>query len=197
MASFAQSVAVKNCLPYVALCCLALGAGICSAAEPVVPKPELRTAREVDVKYHISLPKGWNAESTWPIMVTLTGSGRDFAQNFDQFTKARGKKLPFIVVTPCVNSLGKDPADLQAVLTIVKEVQKEFNGQPRFFVTGFSAGAHLIWQLIFLHPDFSGWKIRRVASNGAKGQIQYLTDHACVPRPRKLCQTSPLSPMAR
>lgn len=140
-------------LHYVALFCFILRAGICSASQPAAPKSELRTAKDIEVKYYISLPKGWRADSTWPIMVTLAGAGRDFAQNFDQFARARGEKLPFIVVTPCVNSLGRDPADLKAVLAIVKEVQKEFNGQPKFFVTGFSAGAHLTWQLIFLHPE--------------------------------------------
>ncbi len=144
---------MKTCLQNATMFCLVLCAGICSAGEPVFPKSELRTAKDVEVKYHISLPKGWKAESTWPIMITLAGAGRDFAQNFDQFVKARGEKLPFIVVTPCVNSLGRDPADLKAVLAIVKEVQKEYSGQPKFFVTGFSAGAHLTWQLIFLHAE--------------------------------------------
>lgn len=144
---------MKNQLQNVGGVCLALCAGICSAAESMVPTSALRTAKDVEVQYHLSLPQGWRAELTWPIMVTLAGAGRDFAQNFDQFKKARGEKLPFIVVTPCVRSLGRDPADLRAVLAIVKEVQGEFNGQPKFFVTGFSAGTHLTWQLIFLHPE--------------------------------------------
>lgn len=124
-----------------------------TAADKPARKPELRTAKDVEVKYHVALPKGWNADGTWPILVTLAGAGRDHQQNFDQFVAVRGDKLPFIVVTPCVNSLGRDPADLKAVLAIAKEVQTEFHGQPKFYVTGFSAGAHLTWQLIFLHPD--------------------------------------------
>ena len=143
---------MKSRLQLLAWFCLVLHAELCSAAEAAPPKAGLRTAKKVEVQYHLALPKGWRADKTWPILVTLAGAGRDHQANFDQFVKARGE-LPFIVVTPCVNSMGKDLADLKAVLAIAQEVQTECSGQAKFFVTGFSAGAHLTWQLIFLHPD--------------------------------------------
>ena len=35
----------------------------------------------------------------------------------------------------------------------MKEVQKERHGQDKFFLTGFSAGGHVTWQLVFAHPE--------------------------------------------
>jgi len=116
------------------------------------PKPEIKTAAGVAIQYYLSLPKSWTSNSTWPILVTIDGSGHNFSGNCQSFIKARGAQ-PFIIVTPCVSSNGNDPADLKAVLTIVEEVQKSAKGQPKFFITGFSAGGHLAWQCIFTHPE--------------------------------------------
>jgi len=52
-----------------------------------------------------------------------------------------------------VSTNGNDPADAKAVLAIVKEVQQADHGQAKFFVTGFSAGGHVTWQLIFTRPE--------------------------------------------
>lgn len=112
----------------------------------------LKTAADGKTQYHLSRPKGWSAKATWPILVSIDGSGHNFQGNHDGFVKARGE-LPFIVVTPCVSSNGKDPADYKAVIAIVEEVRKSASGQPKFFITGFSAGGHVCWQCIFNHPD--------------------------------------------
>jgi poly(3-hydroxybutyrate) depolymerase len=116
------------------------------------PAPELKTAKSVEVQYYLSLPKGWTAEKNWPILVTIDGAGHNFLGNCQSFIRVRGER-PFIIVTPCVSSNGKDPADLKAVIAIVKEVQQEFKGEPKFFITGFSAGGHVTWQLVFNHPE--------------------------------------------
>lgn len=115
-------------------------------------QPELTTAKTVAVKYYLSLPQGWTATKTWPILVTIDGSGHGFLGNCQNFVKARGG-LPFIIVTPCVTSNGNDPGELRAVLAIVKEVQEDKQGQSKFFVTGFSAGGHMTWQIILMHPE--------------------------------------------
>ena len=82
----------------------------------------------------------------------LDGSGHNFLANCRQFVQSRGNR-PFIIVTPCVSSNGNDPKDAEAVLSIAKEVQSEFSGAPKFFLTGFSAGGHATWQIIFSHPE--------------------------------------------
>ena len=120
--------------------------------ETPAPNPELKTAAGVGVQYYLSLPNGWTPDSKRPILVTIDGSGHNFSGNCKSFIKARGA-LPFVIVTPCVSSNGNDPADLKAVLAIVQEVQQSANGQPKFFITGFSAGGHLAWQCVFTHPE--------------------------------------------
>ena len=129
---------------------LCASSGWCDPAPAT--QPVLKTARAVPVKYYLSLPKGWTAKTTWPIVVTLDGSGHDFLGNCQGFVAARGE-LPFIIVTPMVSSIGRDPDDAQSVLALVKEVQQSENGQPKFFITGFSAGGHLTWQVIFAQPE--------------------------------------------
>jgi hypothetical protein len=122
------------------------------SAETAESNSDLRTAQGSGVKYYVSLPKGWTPDSTWPILVTIDGSGHDFKSNFKTFVGAR-RIRPFIIVTPCVSSNGRDPEDLKAVLAIVREVQESSNGQKKFFITGFSAGGHLAWQCILLYPE--------------------------------------------
>ncbi len=125
--------------------------GPCSAA-PEKAHPDLKTLAGSDAQYYLSLPRGWNARASWPVMVTIDGSGHNFLGCFNNFVNARGAR-PFIIVTPCVSSNGNDPAEFEAVLAMVKEVQKSASGQAKFFITGFSAGGHLTWQFIFLHPE--------------------------------------------
>jgi poly(3-hydroxybutyrate) depolymerase len=134
-------------LPLLLSVILLLFAGRARAGEP-----ELKTAAVGGVQYYLSLPDGWNAEAAWPILVTIDGSGHKFLQNAEAFAKARGAH-PFVIVTPCVSSNGNDPAELKAVLEIVEEVRKAAHGRPKFFLTGFSAGGHLTWQLVFHHPE--------------------------------------------
>lgn len=126
--------------------------GQCGAADAAPPQPELKTAAVSGVQYYLSLPKGWNPKATWPILVTIDGSGHKFLQNVQAFINARGAR-PFVIVTPFVSSNGNDPGDLKAVLEIVDEVRKAAHGQPKFFITGFSAGGHLTWQMVFQHPE--------------------------------------------
>jgi poly(3-hydroxybutyrate) depolymerase len=131
-------------------------------------QPELKTAHAVKTQYYISLPQGWNADATWPILVAIDGSGHGFQHNCQAFVRAR-KDLSFIIVTPCVSSNGNDPADAQAVLAIVKEVRAENHGQPKFFLTGFSAGGHLVWQLIFSHPELLAGAVPAAANYRGRG----------------------------
>jgi poly(3-hydroxybutyrate) depolymerase len=155
--------------PYLATCLvLAFFAAGLLAAETAGSTPELKTETSTKATYYISLPKGWSAEKTWPVVVTIDGSGHNFAANAKGFANARGER-PFIIVTPCVSSNGNDPADMQATLAIVKEVQAEFKGQPTFFMTGFSAGGHLTWQVVFNHPELLAGAVLAAANFRFRG----------------------------
>jgi len=113
---------------------------------------ELKTSQPSGVKYYVAKPKGWTPDKKWPILVAIDGAGHDFSGCCNRFVTARGDR-PFIVVAPCVSSNGNDPAEFQAVISIVEEVQKDLGGRPKFFITGFSAGGHLTWQFVFNRPD--------------------------------------------
>lgn len=149
---------------------LILGSDV-QAAETADARSALRTAEGNGVEYYLSLPKKWTADSTWPILVTIEGSGHDFLGIFNSFVKARGER-PFIIVTPCVKSNGRDEKDLEAVLAIVKEVQASSKGQAKFFITGFSAGGHLAWQLIFHHPELLAGAAPAAANFGHRGIME-------------------------
>ncbi len=138
----------------------------CGAAE--TPRPELKTAAGSGVQYYLSLPKGWEPGTKWPILVAIDGSGHNFQGCFNNFVNARGAH-PFIVVAPCVSSNGRDPADFQAVLGIVQEVQQSVSGQAKFFITGFSAGGHLMWQFVFQRPELLAGAAPAAANFRARG----------------------------
>ena len=63
------------------------------------------------------------------IVVTIDGSGHNFPATA---RRSPTGDRPFIIVTPCVVSNGRDPADLAAVLEIVKEMGMA-KGQPEFY----------------------------------------------------------------
>ncbi len=43
--------------------------------------------------------------------------------------------------------------DESGLLQIIKDVQHQYNGSDKFFISGFEAGAHLTWTMIFHHPE--------------------------------------------
>jgi hypothetical protein len=137
------------------------------SADTAELRSDLRTAEGIGVKYYLSLPKDWTPESTWPILVTIS-PGQDSIDTFKNFVGSR-RKTPFIIVAPCLASKGRKPEDLDSVLAIVKEVQKSSKGQQKFFITGFSAGGHLAWQCIFLHPELLAGGAPASANFGFRG----------------------------
>jgi hypothetical protein len=39
---------------------------------------------------------------------------------------------------------------------IISDVQNEYNGEDKYFITGFEPGAHTVWQMTFQHPEIIG-----------------------------------------
>jgi predicted esterase len=138
-------------------------------------KPVLRTAKEHPIQYYLALPKNWSPDKTWPILVTVEGAGCNWLGNCNAFLGARGDR-PFILVTPLtfcntnklekakypgypqelldeVDRSGRLAWDEAGLLAILAEVRKEFAGQEKFFITGFSGGGNLTWRMIFGHPE--------------------------------------------
>ncbi len=156
--------------------------------------PVLRKAGEHPLEYIISLPRGWTPRKTWPILVTVEGAGCNWLGNHRAFLKNRGK-LGLIIVTPItfwntnslnpkkynypkslVESHDRSPTermrfDEEGLLAALQQVQKDCNGEKKFFITGFSGGGNLTWRMVFGHPD----KLRGAAPSCANfsmpGQI--------------------------
>lgn len=139
----------------------------------LLPKPQI--AHHHPLRYYLALPAHWSPERTWPILVAVDGANRGhFLWNFLRFRQAR-HHLPFILISPLVVSNSGHPNfhdypyrsevwaqmqtqgavsfDAAGVLAIVDEMQQTYQGEPTFHLTGWSAGGHLAWHLIFTHPE--------------------------------------------
>ncbi|HJW32530.1 MAG TPA: hypothetical protein VJ505_04105 [Holophagaceae bacterium] len=136
----------------------------------------VRTALRHPMQYCVALPTGWCPQRTWPVVVVIPDAGRDFQANLAAFVKARGDR-PFILVAPFVVTSGGssyrdnpnfqyevavwrevdrvgdfafDEAGLDAVL---EDVRARYQGQEKPFLTGWEAGGHTVWALLFRHPE--------------------------------------------
>jgi len=135
-----------------------------------------RRATAHPMRYHVALPRGWSAGRAWPVLVVIPDAARDFVPNLERFVRARGDR-PYLLVAPEVLSCGGartrtrdlytytaaewdalaggddfafEDAGLAAVLA---DVQREWHGEPRAFLTGWEAGGHTVWAQAFRHPE--------------------------------------------
>jgi predicted peptidase len=137
---------------------------------------ELKKASGNAMQFYLSLPDGWSNKKQWPVLVILEAAEKEFKKNTERFTEARGS-LPFIIVAPIHVNNGnqgrRDPAlwpystetwDLidkqgdclfnhDGILAIIDEVKKNYNGEDKVFISGFEAGTHALWPLVFEHPE--------------------------------------------
>ena len=145
-----------------------------SEAKLASQSPLLKQARTHTMKYFLSLPNGWSPDKKWPMLVCVDGAGSNFAgMNGGYGGKANAT---YIVVTPCsfsnTNSLEGQEAkypypkevleewngkrmdfDEPGLLAALTDVRADFNGEEKFFITGFSGGGNITWHFIFTHPD--------------------------------------------
>jgi predicted peptidase len=145
-------------------------------AAPLKDSVMLKTASGHPMQYFISLPEGWSKQKKWPVIVVIEAADKEYRENALRFVRAR-KNLPFIIVAPYnVNnsrSGRRDPAifpyspqtwdyiekvsdcqfNLDGLTQVVKDVQSEYNGEDKYYLTGFEAGTHTVWQMVFQHPE--------------------------------------------
>jgi poly(3-hydroxybutyrate) depolymerase len=151
------------------------------------PDVKRLTARNHLMQYYISLPKGWSKNKLWPVVVAVEAAEKEFEANAKRFAEAR-KDLPFIIVVPINVTNGsqgqKDPKiypyttetwnkidadgicsfDLNGLQEVIKDVHDLYQGEEKVFLTGFEAGAHLVWAMTFQHPELL-WAAVPVAGN--------------------------------
>ncbi|HEV2689825.1 MAG TPA: hypothetical protein VGV35_14785, partial [Bryobacteraceae bacterium] len=81
---------------------LALAVTIAAADESAVV---LKTASSHSMQFYLSLPHGWTAEKSWPVVMVIESANRQFQATAELFAKARGDR-PFILATPLVTTNG-------------------------------------------------------------------------------------------
>jgi len=137
---------------------------------------ELKRASAHPIQYYISLPASWSLKSTWPVVIVIEDARKEFKINADRFVDAR-KEMPFIIVAPFITTNGqqghKDSTiypysksvwdtidkisickfDIDGLQNIIKDVRLNYSGSEKVFITGFEAGTHLVWAMIFQHPE--------------------------------------------
>lgn len=136
---------------------------------------EFRTASGHSMQYYVSLPQGWTAARKWPVVVVIESANRQFQATLDTFAKARNE-MPFILVAPLVTTNGganyrqagtyrysdavwsqieqdRCKFDMDGIAAVVADVRKLFGGEDQYFLTGWEAGGHTVWAMIFQHPE--------------------------------------------
>src|SRR5678810_57425 len=141
-----------------------------------VPTPELKKASGHSMQYYISLPKGWTRNTKWPVVIAVEAAEKQFKQNAERFI-AKRKDMPFIIVVPINTTNGqqgyKDSTiypyskavwdtidkfsickfDIDGLQSIIKDLKANYAAADKVFITGFEAGTHLVWAMIFQHPE--------------------------------------------
>lgn len=149
---------------------------LCSSSLCAQTELQLKTASNHQMKYYLSLPDNWSSDKKWPVLVVCEAAEKEFKLNAERFIAAR-KKLPFIIVAPITvtngNSGKKDPAiypysestwkyidlvgdcafDMEGLQSVLTDVRKNYSAEEKYFITGFEAGAHLVWAVTFQHPE--------------------------------------------
>jgi|SRR5579872_226581 len=136
----------------------------------------LKTALNHPMQYFLSLPTGWSARKKWPVVIVIEGSGKDFRDMALSYVHAR-KNMPFIIVVPLVlTNGGRDLRslpnyhyssdvwdevdrtsrcnfDIDGLNSIIEDLKTKYAAQGKVFLTGFSAGGHLTWAMVFQRPE--------------------------------------------
>ncbi|GHN02209.1 hypothetical protein WSM22_36980 [Cytophagales bacterium WSM2-2] len=136
----------------------------------------LMKAENHPMQYYVSLPQGWTKAKQWPVVVVLESASKEYKKNAELFATARGQ-MPFIMVAPINTNNGsqgrRDPSlfpysnetwdymekvgdctfNNEGLQSIIKEVTVKYNGEPRVYITGFEAGAHALWSIVFNYPE--------------------------------------------
>lgn len=119
---------------------------------------QLNTTVKVQLSYLMYLPKDYEKQKSWPLLLFLHGSG-ERGDDLELVKVhgppkliAAGKDFPFIVVSPqCPKDRRWEPIELVALLDDISE--KHTVDGDRIYVTGLSMGGFGTWELASFAPD--------------------------------------------
>lgn len=127
---------------------------------------------------YVVLPDGWNAKKTWPMFVAIVGANCAYTSMLEELIKA-GKKKPYILVVMMTigngNELPLDKLpypktimqryvdmmrrpqridwDMLGMKSNLAEIRRRFNGDEKFFLTGYSGGGFVLYQWLLHASD--------------------------------------------
>ena len=137
----------------------------------------LKTASNHPMQYFVSLPKEWDKSKKWPVVMILEAADKEYKVNAERFLKVRGNS-PFILVAPYntnngnagrrdekifpysketwdyIDRIGDCQFNDDGIHQIILDVTKEYNGEEKIYLTGFEAGTHTLWSIVFNHPEY-------------------------------------------
>lgn len=118
----------------------------------------LNTQITVQMNYLVYLPKDYDQQASWPLLLCLHGSGERGSdleivkRHGPPMLIAAGKEFPFIVVSPqCALERSWEPIELVALLD---ELGRTYKIDPdRVWLTGFSMGGYGTFRLAAYAPE--------------------------------------------
>jgi predicted peptidase len=152
---------MKNALILFTAVCVWASATRASHAEEqpgVQSTAQLNTQVKVQMGYLLYLPKDYEKQASWPLVLFLHGAGE--RGNDLEVVKmhgppkliAAGKDFPFIVVSPqCPKDMWWEPIELVA---LIDDISSKYKVDPdRIYVTGLSMGGFGSWRLAAYAPE--------------------------------------------
>jgi predicted peptidase len=148
-------------LPLILLSVVVLLPLQCAQADDAPPEQKAATLDvqvRVRMTYLLALPKDYDKQEKWPLLLFLHGSG-ERGTDLNLVKKhgppkliAAGKEFPFIVVSPqCPAEMQWEPTELVALLD---DLAKRYKVDPdRVCVTGLSMGGFGTWRLANYAPE--------------------------------------------
>lgn len=138
--------------------------------------PVLKQASGHRMQYWLVLPKDWTPAKKWPVMVYVEGAGCNFLGAIKNYAESRGDFNTILVVPQTLGSTnglaeqkakfaydvalleefeggGRMKFDEEGLLCVLEDLRKEYNAEEKIFITGFSGGGNLTWQMVFCHPE--------------------------------------------
>ncbi len=118
----------------------------------------MKLASGKTLRYTLALPPVFSPDRSYPLIVALHYGGRvtpyygkPFMTNL--ILPALGALDAIMIAPDCPGNGWTDPLSEEAVLALIRRIEKDFPVDPRrLVITGFSLGAIGTWQLALEHP---------------------------------------------
>lgn len=137
---------------------MAIASATAIADDPTQTSERLDAEVKVEMDYLLGLPKDYDKQDSWPLILFLHGAGErgDDLELVKMHGPPKligeGKDLPFIVVSPqCPKNVWWEPIELAALLDQV--IKKHKVDEDRIYVTGLSMGGFGTWELAAFAPN--------------------------------------------